>query len=274
VGIERVAFVTLTFPDNCEDRDEAQGRFHSFYTNFLRRAYDPLEFIAVPERQERGAFHYHLATAFPCDVRTGFNFDACAAANKAKRDGDQSEFRRQQQIYFESANDSLRGIWRDLRSAAPRYQFGRCETLPVLSNAQGLARYVGAYVTTASSNRQLRDKGLRTVRYSLDQRAASIRWSWADGNGRVWRRGFQLLGQILELDYEKFKEVYGEKVCWKMRGKITLLGHKFDDALPFVAEIPDYADWSSRVRFLGALLRHLGDDDDSGMAFLELQAPF
>src|ERR1017187_5868381 len=84
VGIERVGFVTLTTADNCTNRVEAQRRFNSFATNVLRP--EAVEHIAVPERQERGAIHFHLAAAFPWDIRTGFDFAAVSHSGALKRE--------------------------------------------------------------------------------------------------------------------------------------------------------------------------------------------
>jgi hypothetical protein len=269
VGIERVGFVTLTFPDNCSDRDEAQSRFHSFSTHVLRPK--RLEFIAVPERQSRGAFHYHLATAFPWDIRTGFDFAACRDAVAAKRRGDFGEFKRLERIYFQSANKPLRNWWAYLRKVSPRYQFGRCETLPILSNAAALSRYLGAYVSTASGARLPCDKGLRTVRYSLNQRAATLRWSWANGNGAKWRRGLQILGTILERDMDGLKNLYGKKFQYVMRRIIFVLGESFDKALFLCSKIPEWADHGSRVRFLSALVNTLQKDFVLDVQLLEQQ---
>ena len=78
VSIERIGFMTLTFIRNVRSRKLAEKRFHSFATHVLSQLVD--EHIAVPERQERGAIHYHLAVAFPFDIRTGFDFAACSKA--------------------------------------------------------------------------------------------------------------------------------------------------------------------------------------------------
>lgn len=260
VGIERVGFVTYTFSDHVTDRYEASRRFNSLSANILRP--DGLELITIPERQGSGRFHFHSAASFPYDIRTGFDFESCRLANEAKRRGDDADFRRYQGIYFKSANSRLRGWWSYLRSVAPRYGFGRCETLPILSNAQALARYVGAYVTTATGARLDCDKGMRTVRYALDHRTASLQWAWVEGNGAVWRRGLQLIGQILEIDYETFKDRFGKHGMWRHRKFITCLGQNFAAALPFVAAIPEWADYESRVAFLVRLCSHFDQDED------------
>ena len=249
VGIERVGFVTLTFADRVVEYKDASKRFHRIYVSTLKP--EGLEFIAVPERQESGRFHFHLAAAFPDDIRTGFDFAACQRASAAKRDGDRDEFRRLQAIYCRSANRDLRKFWALLRSdKVTRHGFGRCETLPILSNAAALARYVGAYVTSAGRTRLVSDKGMRSVRYSLSQRLATCRWSWADGNGRHWRRGCQILSLILEIPYERYKEKFGKWWAWHLRGTISILGKNYEKALWYAAQVPEWADYRSRQLYL------------------------
>jgi len=193
VGLERVGFVTLTTPDNCGDRAEANRRLDAFQRGLLRP--NDIESISVPERQRRGAFHFHLACAFPWDLRTGFDFAACRDAAALKREyqltgvwepGKPAEFQRLERQYFQSANERLRGWWRDVRDFNQSRRaagFGRCETLPILSNAAALARYVGAYVTTAVAARLAGDKGLRTVRYALAERVAR---NWQESALKKW----------------------------------------------------------------------------------------
>jgi hypothetical protein len=249
VGIERVGFVTLTFAVRVVEFKDASERFHNIHISTLKP--EGLEFIAVPERQESGRFHFHLAAAFPYDIRTGFDFAACQRANAAKRDGDRDAFRRLQAIYCRSANRHLRKFWALLRlDKVTRHGFGRCETLPILSNAAALARYVGAYVTSAGRTRLGSDKGMRSVRYSLSQRLATCRWSWADGNGLHWRRGCQILSLILEIPYERYKEKFGKRWAWHLRETISTLGKNYCQALWYAAQVPEWADYKSRLLYL------------------------
>ena len=256
VGIERVGFVTFTFAERVVVYKDASERFSAIYDNTLKP--EGLEFIAVPERQNSGRFHFHLAAAFPYDIRSGFDFATCERANAAKRDGNWAEFRRLQAIYCRSANRNLRQFWALLRSdKVTRHGFGRCETLPVLSNAAAIARYVGAYVTSAGRARLVSDKGMRSVRYSLSQRLASCRWSWADGNGLHWRRGCQILSLILEIHYDNFTEKFGKKWAWRLQETITVLGKNYEEALWFAAQVPAWADERSRLLYLGRVCGEL-----------------
>jgi hypothetical protein len=262
VGIERVGFVTLTFLRPITSRELAQERFHSFKTGFLARHI--IESVAVPERQGNGGFHFHLAAVFDGDIRNGFDFDALSHAAALKREhnfkgsdglwhwtpGKHEEFRHWERVYFMSANQRLRRFWSDLREVSAGYGFGRCETLPVISNATAVARYVGAYVTTASNARTADDKGMRTVRYSLTQRAASLKFSWADGNGRKWRRGLKVLGAIFNLDLDGLVELFGSEFQYQLRKSIFVLAENFDEAFVAASQLPDWTPLSERVGFL------------------------
>jgi hypothetical protein len=270
VGIERVGFVTLTFAERVVEYKDASRRFNNIATSTLKP--EGLEFVAVPERQVSGRFHFHLAAAFPYDIRSGFDFAACQRANAAKRDGDRAEFRRLQAIYCRSANRHLRQFWALLRSdKVRRHGFGRCETLPLLSNAAALARYVGAYVTSAGRSRLVGDKGMRSVRYSLSERRASCRWSWADGNGLRWRRGCQILTLILELPYEQYAEKFSKKWAWRLKEKISVLGEHYEEALRYAALVPEWADYRSRLLYLARVSSQLAGVEERLLPEIEFE---
>jgi hypothetical protein len=226
--LQRVGFVTLTFSENLTDYKEAQRRYNSFTTHVLRDLC--VEWITVVERQARGAIHYHLCAVFNQDIRTGFNFDACwGAANERVTNGQTVVFRTLQRAYFKSANPALRAIWETIRDKAPLYGFGRCETLPVRSNTQAVARYVGAYVGKEAAKRDVRDKGMRSVRYSLNERKASIRFSWVSGAGKEWRLGCSVFQNFVGT--QDFKHVLGKRWAWNWREVIGEMGRNFERAL-------------------------------------------
>src|ERR1022692_3298643 len=129
-GLEKIGFLTLTFKENITSRTIAEKRFHSFATNIL-----PLlvaEYITVPERQERGAIHYHLAAAFKSDIRSGFDVAACSEANLVKKQGYlgggqwvpgyQARFKALERKYLAPANPALKRVWRIIRQANERIE--------------------------------------------------------------------------------------------------------------------------------------------------------
>src|SRR5271154_3763150 len=68
VGLDKCGFFTRTFKDNVTSRKLAEAMNHSWNSGYGRTVF--LESISVPERQERGAFHYHDLVALDCDIRT------------------------------------------------------------------------------------------------------------------------------------------------------------------------------------------------------------
>lgn len=172
-SLAHVGFMTLTFKENITDNQEASRRFKSLNTHFL--ATDPrfgLK-IVVKEPQKRGAWHFHLIIQLTCDIRTGVDFEALAAGD------------------YRSAGPELRQLWRDLRDACERYGFGRSELLPVRSNAQAMAYYLGKYISKGIGQRSPEQKGVRLVNYSRGWLRSSPKFAWNTANSALWRKKLQ-----------------------------------------------------------------------------------
>jgi hypothetical protein len=166
-GIDKVGFLTLTFPDHVTEIREAQRRFNSLATNVLRDRYQA--WMAVLERHKSGRIHFHLLIADKHDIRTGFDFQAIK-----RRD-------------YRSASPHLRSEWAFWRLTAKAYGFGRTELFPIRSTGEGIGKYVGKYIGKHMESRKDEDKGVRLVRYSSKARYAVTRFSWAKGGGFSWR---------------------------------------------------------------------------------------
>jgi hypothetical protein len=169
-GLNRIGFLTMTFKDHVTNLREAQRRFRSIRTHVIVKRYERA--IAVWERQKSGRIHFHLVVVVNEDIRTGANFEA---------------FKRQD---YRSANAALRGEWAFWLRTCPKYRFGRHELMPVKSNAEGVARYVGKYISKHIRQRVADDKGARLVRYigyKAGERTASCRFSWNSENAWIWR---------------------------------------------------------------------------------------
>lgn len=221
-GLNYCGFLTLTFADNVTCRKEAARRFKSLHAHFLSQIPN-FEYAAAVERQSRGAIHYHLVCAFPWDIRSGFDFKSLSAANSATKEGNLVKRRQiEKESDFFNASPDLRSFWSNLRLAARRYHFGRCETLPIISNAEACARYVGCYVGKEFALREDRDRGLRTVRYRMKQRVAHPQFSWVSGHGQVWRLGCSLLSALL--DTQDFTTHFGKNWSWRWRREISAFG--------------------------------------------------
>lgn len=262
-GIERIGFHTLTFVENVKSRFEAQKRFNSYATHYLRHVVT--DYIATVERQQRGAIHYHLLVAFPFDIRSGFDFAAARSASAAHKVGDREAQRRFMSDVIRSANDNLRRFWNDQRDAAKRYGFGRCETLPVLSNTAAVSRYVGGYVASEWENRLPEDKGLRTIRYGLEHRAASIRWAWAKGGGEIWRRGCRVLSAVLGTS--EFGTTLGNRWGYNWGKEIMAYGRHWEKCLAFCERtLSDEDDLSARFEFCARMAETIWEHENKRLS--------
>jgi hypothetical protein len=169
-GIARIGFLTLTFADHVTSLRQAQRRFRSLRAHVIVKRYERA--IVVWERHQSGRTHFHLVVVLKDDIRTGAEF---AAFNLKD---------------YRSANVALRAEWAFWRVTCPKYRFGRHELMPIKSNAEGIARYVGKYIAKHIGQRVEEDKGARLVRfigYKAADRTASCLFSWNSENAWLWR---------------------------------------------------------------------------------------
>ena len=176
-GLERLGFLTLTFADHVLDGREAQRRFNSLSTHILRTRYPA--FIRVLERQKSGRIHYHLLVVLDSDIRTGFDFEAIQHHN------------------YRSASAALRSEWAFWRRTAKPYGFGRTELLTVRSTAEGIASFVGKYISKHLGARLEADKGMRLVDYSRGARVASTRFQFVTEGAAAWRHKLRLFAGLM-----------------------------------------------------------------------------
>jgi len=204
-GIEKLGFLTLTFADPVKDIPEASRRFHSLNTGVLNARYERA--ISNVERHESQRLHFHLVVATDSDVRTGVDFKAIE-----KKD-------------YRSAGPALRAEWAFWRKTAPKYGFGRTEFLPIKSTAQGIARYVGKYISKHVRNRQAADRGARLVRflgYLKGERCASCNFAWNTEGAWIWRHKLKAWATRNGFaDTDEIKEVYGKRWAWMLKEQIV-----------------------------------------------------
>lgn len=222
-GIERVGFLTLTFPDNVVDNKEAYKRFNSFRTNFLSSVFD--EYMLVKERQKRGAWHYHLLVAVSQDIRTGFDFNQ-VFPEKGKRP------------CYRSASPYLRNLWSELREALPKYGFGRSELAPVRANDEAMANYVGKYIEQNVTGKKLsgyeeQDKGVRLISYSRTWPRTNTKFSWNSAGSKEWRRKLKRFTvELLGLNNtDDLKEKYGSKWAYIWTDYIIEIDEILNDSI-------------------------------------------
>lgn len=203
-GIERLGFLTLTFSGEAPNLKEAQRRFHSLNTHILRTRYEKV--ISIPERgSKNGRLHFHLVVVLRRDIRTGCDFQEIEKG-----------------VYL-SANQALRAEWAFWRKTAPLYGFGRTELLPVKSNAEGIARYVGSYIKKQISQRNAEDKGARLVNFSgygPGERTAYSRFAWNTPGGWLWRKKLEVFCKVNSVEVEKLEKMFGPKWCYLLAPSI------------------------------------------------------
>jgi len=158
-GVEKLGFLTLTFPDPVVTIKEASRRLNSLLTNELSRRY--VEWLSVVQRHKDGKVHFHFVVVMAQDIRTGFNFEQVR-----RRD-------------YSSASPYLKAEWKHLRAVLPYdeetgrgYGFGRHELLPVRV-PDGFGRYIARYVA-GNTKRQEGDRGARLVRFSKNFRRCVV----------------------------------------------------------------------------------------------------
>jgi len=232
-GVEKLGFLTLTFADKVTSLVEAQKRYRSLRTHVLQPRYG--EVIRVIERQKSGRIHYHLVIVLPEDIRTGFDFSAIAQGN------------------YKSAGHALRAEWAFWRRTAPKYRFGRTELLPVKSTAQGIARYVGKYISKHIENRPEEDKGARLVEYTKGARSWSTRFGFNTIGARLWREKCAILAKAVKLEEAEFSKRLGSRWAFKSKDiirRIRLPEYWSDDARVVDTQQWTPADFAEMIRIL------------------------
>ncbi|AXH77777.1 MAG: putative phasyl DNA replicon protein arp [Microviridae sp.] len=180
-GLHRLGFLTLTFSEDVQCPVEARKRLGSLSRNVIAERYPGS--ICVFERQKSGRIHFHLIVVCPVDIRTGFDFDAIA-----ERD-------------YRSANKALRAEWAFWRRTAKKYGFGRTELLPIRSNTEAIARYVGKYLGKGFGLRESRDKGVRRVSYSGAARVGTCNLQLLNSGTRLWRSKVAIFAAMVQATY-------------------------------------------------------------------------
>jgi hypothetical protein len=203
-GLERIGFFTLTFKDHITDLREAQKRFRSLRTHVIVKRYQRA--IGVWERHASERIHFHLVVVLDKDIRSGADFAA---------------FKRRD---YRSANPALRAEWAFWRETCPKYRFGRHELMPVKSNAKGISRYVGKYISKHVTQRRAEDKGARVVRfigYKPGMRRACCRFSWNTDNGWLWRHKTAMFaGRHGLTGIGQMKQLFGSRWAYRLQKRI------------------------------------------------------
>jgi hypothetical protein len=218
-GLERVGFLTLTFADHVTENAEASRRWKSLRTHVLNRF---AGWIAVRERQKSGRLHFHVLLVMSEDIRTGANFTEFAQGR------------------YSSANEALRKAWAFWRETAPKYGFGRTELLPCKSNAEGLSRYLGKYISKNIESRIEADKSARLVMYSRSLTAEAQEhlrpndFAWNSKGAWLWRKKLAKVAERCGFKQQKdFKEFHGHRWAFHLAERVRSENHGGRDSEGF-----------------------------------------
>ena len=237
-GIDRIGFLTLTFPDDVLSHKEAAKRFNSLATNVLKDRY--AQWVRVSERQKKGRWHFHLVVVCKQDIRCGFNHANYALNNKNLKDCkyDKKLFKKLHGNKLpHGANKALTSEWAFWLATSKKYGFGRPELLPVRKTGEALAAYVAKYISKGFAYRRDEDKGARLVSYSKNARVCGSRFSFVGGQSHQWRLRCKLFldnlyfrhyqqsinGGQLPLEpftYDDMPSLFGTRWAWRLRDKI------------------------------------------------------
>lgn len=219
-GLSNVGFLTLTFPDNVTDPAEARRRFWNMRKCLLSKFFG--DWILVKERQNRGAWHYHILVDCHCDIRTGIDFNEIENGK------------------YGSASERLRALWSLLRNRLPRYGFGRSELLPIKSSSEAVARYVGKYISKHIGARKDQDKGVRLVSYSSNQVKSSVKLAWNTEGGKEWRRKLKTFATKTKCyDLKALKLTFGRSWAYHLAGYIEMVDSLTEGEIKRIRHIYD-----------------------------------
>ncbi len=191
--VNRLVFITLTFPHQLRDRSTAHRRWNSFASGWFRERYQ--EYCLVWERHQNGGLHLHIVAAVTFDARAGFDFAAWDKARHEASNGRRgAAFWSATRAYGASASPELRQMWDDLRESAKRYKFGRANCLPIKKSGDALGRYLAKYLTKGNSNAAYRrdDWGKRRVEVSRAARVATVHFQRLNPHSWVWREKYRV----------------------------------------------------------------------------------
>lgn len=225
-GLDRVGFLTLTFPKNLTLK-EANRRFNSLASNFLDLHFS--SWVCVREFTKGGRPHFHLVVICKEDIRTGFNFEnylkmARLSSNPARRRKHAAEIKELSRSL--SPTPALRAIWRDLHRVLRLYQFGRHELIPVRKSGAALARYVGGYIRKSMDFRPVEAKGARLITYSkgFPRKVVGHAWAWNTDGSAMWRKKVSIFADLHRVkDLDGLKTRFGPRWAWWFRDVIESL---------------------------------------------------
>jgi len=223
VGIERIGFLTLTFDHKVFDLDEASGAFNRLNVRVIKEFFGG--WIRVIEEHKDGSWHYHLLVEMPCDIRTGFNFEAFQAAKEQYQESGKSfEYYRLLRAST-GENHPLPKIWKDLRQRLKPYGFGRFELVPVRTNKEGISKYIAKYLSKGLTARRKDGRRVRLTAYCRKvKRAVHLPIAWASSGARLWRMKVGMTAEHFGCkDLDDLSRLFGNRWAYHLKDLIASL---------------------------------------------------
>lgn len=227
-GVNRLLFLTLTFPDKVKSFTEAQARWNSLNTGVFKVLF--VKAICAFERSPGNGYVHLHAVGVPQeegDYRTGFDFDSFRQNQHSLRQHgrpDEAAKRR----FIRSAAPCLRNQWRAWAHVAKRYSFGIVVVEPIKTTTIQAVRYFSAYLTK-DGERLPEDKNRRLVRFvgyrkkvggvSKSTRTLTVNsWAWATTNAGLCRVKMEWgARQLGAFTMEEAREKLGPRWAHKCR---------------------------------------------------------
>ncbi len=208
-GRDRTGMFTLSPPAGTTPKELA-GRFADARKHNFQWL---ISYFRVLEPRSDGTAHHHYGAAVDFEMKPdAFPWDAFKAAQEqAPRRGRPAgpDFHRLKAVYVAAVHTKLREIWSENRRVCEQYGLGRAELLPIRTNAQAMAHYVGAYLEGGMVYRCDGWKGSRRIEFDRKQCAAWRRcgsaFGWMSGGAREWRRRVGELACAAAIPFDDLK---------------------------------------------------------------------
>lgn len=257
-GVERLAFVTLTFKENLFDRREAQRRWNNLNRTIGRDGKFTV-LVKVLEVQKRGAIHYHLLVLCKEDIRTGFDFEMFKRVGEARQRKDWAAVRRftsGKGGYAKTCSSHLRHLWGYMRTKCESHKFGRSEFMPI-EYPNNIGSYLGKYLNKDDEGREKKQwanaemtKGMRRVSYGRKETkvcSANFNWVRHPKGKPLFRHQLKEWAEYRGFEsYEEIKEAFGKNWSYHYYQEIMYDVPKFmreSQGLP-----PLWATWGRRAK--------------------------
>ncbi len=222
-------FLTLTFKDHITDFKEASRRFNSMAKHLFKESgLYGVHWIRSAERQKSGRMHYHLLIETKKEVSSGWDWSGYQEGMKAKKEGKTfAVVNALCKKTYVTRNAALKEIWDANTLAMANYGFGVSSALPIRSNEEAVAFYIGKYVSKHVGAREKRDLGMRLITYSQGWGKNSMKISWYNKNSIEWRRKTEkfiryTIGSTGKSarDHHRMSQIHGKRWVWKFREEI------------------------------------------------------